>query len=283
MLALLIGSGAAGTAAQWLAGTPSVGLSGVVYGLAGFLYAWRGKSSVAATLMNPSTVRTLVMWFLICIFATQADVFGVANWGHGGGALWGYAAGIASQSARRPLAFAAVLTATLVLVAAASRPELQFRPERHHAGESSFLFDRPTRDATGTIHIAGVDPAVGTWTWDVEAIDELKEQVFGVLDRDAKTWTEGERARLQDWAKHPAPRPNLLLRLDARRTAELTWGGGDPIRGTWRRVEGRLELEGPFQPDPQFGQPPPSHLRWIEGRLFLEGDPLPLPLKRRSP
>jgi membrane associated rhomboid family serine protease len=130
--ALVVGSAVAASAAQWLSGTSGVGLSGVVYGLAGFLYVFRHRHPIAATLMHPGNVRLLTVWFFLCVFATGAGVMAVGNWAHGIGAVWGVLAGAALASRRPRLGAAALALATVALTVAAMNPRLQADTEPLH-------------------------------------------------------------------------------------------------------------------------------------------------------
>jgi membrane associated rhomboid family serine protease len=118
-LALLVAGGAAAASAlQWMMEGPGVGLSGVVYALAGFLYALRRVHPVAASLMSQRTANFLIMWFVLCIVLSQAAEWRIANWAHGAGAVWGYLAGLATRSRVRWLAVGIVALVTVALVAA---------------------------------------------------------------------------------------------------------------------------------------------------------------------
>jgi GlpG protein len=79
--------------AQYCVSGPSFGgMSGVVYGLFGYVWM-KGKFDPGDGIeMNPSTVFIMLGWFALCF----TGVFGhVANWAHAGGlvvgTLWGYA------------------------------------------------------------------------------------------------------------------------------------------------------------------------------------------------
>ena len=79
--------------AQYCVSGPSFGgMSGVVYGLFGYVWM-KGKFDPGDGIeMNPSTVTIMLAWFALCF----TGVFGhVANWAHAGGlivgTLWGYA------------------------------------------------------------------------------------------------------------------------------------------------------------------------------------------------
>jgi len=73
-----------------------IGLSGIVYGMFGMLYALRRRKDFAAALMDQGTVQIMVFWFFLCILLSSTDTMGIANWAHGIGALvgwllgWGY-------------------------------------------------------------------------------------------------------------------------------------------------------------------------------------------------
>jgi GlpG protein len=78
--------------AQYCVSGPSFGgMSGVVYGLFGYVWM-KGKFDPGDGIeMNPSTVTIMLAWFALCF----TGIFGhVANWAHAAGlavgALWGY-------------------------------------------------------------------------------------------------------------------------------------------------------------------------------------------------
>ena len=79
---------AASNAAQYAATGPHfLGLSGVVFGLVGFLAtAYPGA-------MLPGTVRLFAAWFVICVVLTALRLLPVANAAHGAGAAAGAALG----------------------------------------------------------------------------------------------------------------------------------------------------------------------------------------------
>jgi membrane associated rhomboid family serine protease len=123
--ALVAGSAIAASAAQWIGtGVAGVGLSGVVFGLAGFLYPLRRVHPVAAVLMNPATVNSFLLWFVLCIVASQSGAIPIANTAHAGGAVWGLAAGFATRSPRRRLWLPALAVATLGIAFAAQHVAL---------------------------------------------------------------------------------------------------------------------------------------------------------------
>jgi GlpG protein len=119
MAGLVLGGAAVASLAEWIAGGSGVGLSGVVYAVAGFLFALRRVDAVAATLMHPRTANMLIAWFLFCIVLTTSGTLGIANWAHGAGAVWGWVAGLATRVSWRRTAIPALALATAAAVAAA--------------------------------------------------------------------------------------------------------------------------------------------------------------------
>ncbi|MGL4463065.1 MAG: rhomboid family intramembrane serine protease [Planctomycetia bacterium] len=92
------------TAAEFLVGHTVVGLSGVVYGYFGLLFALRRHKAFAAELLQPSVVQTMFGWFLLCIVGGMMDVpqlNRVANLAHGVGLALGYAVGWAVVQPKR--------------------------------------------------------------------------------------------------------------------------------------------------------------------------------------
>jgi membrane associated rhomboid family serine protease len=130
-LLIFLGSAALSSGAQWyfvaqpIPGHPwaymgaGVGLSGVLYALAGYLWMRRKVDHIAALVLNPQTAQILGIWFVICIVLPGMRI---ANWAHGGGLVWGLAAGWASTQPpkiRYP-AFAALALVTIAAVAVVS-------------------------------------------------------------------------------------------------------------------------------------------------------------------
>ncbi len=118
MAALVIGSAAVSGAAQWVNTGPGIGLSGVVYAVAGFLYVHRKTNPIAAVVLNERTARFLATWFVICIVITQLGMFPIGNWAHGFGALFGLAAGWASLHKKRRMYVPLLAAVTIALIVA---------------------------------------------------------------------------------------------------------------------------------------------------------------------
>ena len=81
---------------QWVFDGPGIGLSGVVYGWAGFLFMRdRGRS---IQLLKPSDARMFIGWFFFCIVATELGWMNIANIAHGAGAVFGAALGAGARA-----------------------------------------------------------------------------------------------------------------------------------------------------------------------------------------
>jgi GlpG protein len=84
--------------AQYCVSGPSFGgMSGLVYGLFGYVWM-KGKFDPGDGIeMNPSTVIIMLAWFVLCFTGIAGAIIGagIANWAHAGGlavgTLWGYA------------------------------------------------------------------------------------------------------------------------------------------------------------------------------------------------
>jgi membrane associated rhomboid family serine protease len=107
---IVLGSAVTASGVQWYFSGAGVGLSGVLYALAGFLWCWRKRDPIAATVMNPGVTRLLAVWLVVCIFLPYLRI---ANWAHGAGVVWGIAAGRASLQ-RRPWPWYVLLGAATV-------------------------------------------------------------------------------------------------------------------------------------------------------------------------
>lgn len=95
---LVVGSAVTASALQWLFSGPGVGLSGVVYALAGWLFTQRRRDPAAAAIMNPGTTRLLIAWLVLGVILSETGAFPIGNWAHGGGLAWGLAAGFAANA-----------------------------------------------------------------------------------------------------------------------------------------------------------------------------------------
>ena len=131
-LALVLLFAVGSSAADYALMHGGVGLSGVGYGLVGFLWVLSRHDEKLRGAVDSQTIMLFVAWFFICIAATAAGVWSVANVAHGAGAVLGVLAGLAvSARALRPVY--GVLAALFVLASGAAvyaRPYLNLTIER---------------------------------------------------------------------------------------------------------------------------------------------------------
>lgn len=85
----LVLTGLGSGALQWAFDGPYVGLSGIVYGAFGLLWALDHWHPQGRDLMDGQTKALLVIWFFLCLLLDSTGAMGVANWAHGIGALLG--------------------------------------------------------------------------------------------------------------------------------------------------------------------------------------------------
>jgi membrane associated rhomboid family serine protease len=97
---LLLFLAAGSNAAQWALSGPSLGLSGVVYGLFGLLWAADRWQVDKGGILNPGTANLLWGWMVLCIVLTEAQVMQIANVAHVSGAALGVALGWSTSGPR---------------------------------------------------------------------------------------------------------------------------------------------------------------------------------------
>ena len=125
LIYLFVGIGS--SLADYALARSGVGLSGIGYGLFGFLWVLSRNDSRFTDAVTRQVVLLFVVWFLLCIALTLADVWQVGNVAHGAGAVLGCVLGWCvvartsdTRTASRLLLFG-VFT-TVVLVASLGRP-----------------------------------------------------------------------------------------------------------------------------------------------------------------
>ena len=118
---LVIGSAIFASAVSWIFSGPGVGLSGVVYALAAYLFALRKHDPVAAMVMNPRTARFLGAWLVIGVVLSEMGSLPIGNWAHGAGLVWGLAAGYAQRSKYRFALWGLLGAATVAAVMLVTR------------------------------------------------------------------------------------------------------------------------------------------------------------------
>lgn len=117
LLFVLLGAGVAGVAAGWLVnGRVTIGISGGLFALDGWLLAQRRHHVVASALVNRVFVHSLIVSALIMVVLTETGAYPVSHVGHAAGFLWGLCAGFAARGRGRVAGFAALSLLTLALV-----------------------------------------------------------------------------------------------------------------------------------------------------------------------
>jgi membrane associated rhomboid family serine protease len=104
-----------------------VGLSGVGYGLFGFLYVLSKHDDRFKGFIDQRTVNLFVGWFVFCIFTTATHIFSVANVAHTAGAVFGWLLGYAIVLPRWRVPIVTGVAALILFAFAAStvwRPHL---------------------------------------------------------------------------------------------------------------------------------------------------------------
>jgi GlpG protein len=99
-------------------GDAGIGLSGVVYALAGYLWAGRPVHEEFRKALGRNEVTWLVLWGVFCIATTRMGYMNIANTAHFGGLAFGFAAGLAFEfpAPRRVLGTATVVVLTIASV-----------------------------------------------------------------------------------------------------------------------------------------------------------------------
>ncbi len=146
MVLLVVGSAMISGGAQWVAAGPGVGLSGVVYAVAGFLFVHRKTNPIAAVVLNERTAKFLAAWLVICVVLTELHVFNIGNWAHGAGAAWGLAAGWVTLHRRRKLFVPLFAALTIALVALT--PLLSFGVQAEGHAQDRKLKEEGASDVT---------------------------------------------------------------------------------------------------------------------------------------
>ena len=89
MAVFVVFTGLGSGAVQWAMSGPYVGLSGVVYGFFGLLWALDRWHPGGRGLMDPRTANFFVLWFFLAILLDQAGALSIAHYAHGVGGLLG--------------------------------------------------------------------------------------------------------------------------------------------------------------------------------------------------
>jgi GlpG protein len=102
------------SAAEYALLDGGVGLSGVGYGLFGFIWMLARRDQRFALAIDTRTIQVFVGWFLLCILLTRMDVWHVANIAHGAGMLLGVLLGESMPRAPQRKLMAALFVAGMV-------------------------------------------------------------------------------------------------------------------------------------------------------------------------
>lgn len=105
---------ATGSAELAVSGNPGVGLSGILYGIFGYMLANRKRDDLFRFVLPKNTVVMLLVWLVACIPLTLTGAMKIANGAHFGGFIFGLAVGWFGWSSRVKF-YASCLAAALVL------------------------------------------------------------------------------------------------------------------------------------------------------------------------
>jgi membrane associated rhomboid family serine protease len=168
VLVLAAGSGAA----EYAFVHGGIGLSGVGYGLVGFLWVLSRRDERFRGAVDAQTVQLFVGWFFLCIVLTAANVWHVANVAHGIGAVMGLLAGLTVARGRlRPLYGAAVALLLAAFGAAVyARPYVNLtaarawdRADLGYRAMEKHDYDGAVRHYRAAIAAAGSEPDATWW------------------------------------------------------------------------------------------------------------------------
>lgn len=137
-LLLVLVTGIAASALEWMMSGPGIGFSGALMGLIGFLWGQRTHHPVANHVMDARMRNWIITMMVVMVVLTQTGSMAIGNWAHGGGFAVGWLLGQGWIPSRRKWAAPAVVVLVVGLVVAA-----QFRAfgeitliETNAAGES---------------------------------------------------------------------------------------------------------------------------------------------------
>jgi membrane associated rhomboid family serine protease len=111
--ATVVGSGAE----LAFSGTTGTGASGLVYGLFGLMWAGRGRFKEWRALATRENLNLFLVWGLLCVFLTYANIMPIANFAHGAGFLFGLSVGRVFLAPRRQPLWAIPMAALVLLTA----------------------------------------------------------------------------------------------------------------------------------------------------------------------
>ena len=95
MIGVFVLLGVGSSATQWAFSGGGVGLSGIGYGLFGILWALDRYHPNFRGVIRDDIVKLFVIWFFVCIVATEIGAMRIGNIAHGTGAVMGGLLGLA--------------------------------------------------------------------------------------------------------------------------------------------------------------------------------------------
>jgi GlpG protein len=131
-LSLIVLLAVGSSAADFALMRGGIGLSGVGYGLFGFLWVLSRRDARFRDAVDANTAGVFVAWFFLCIFFTAGGIWRVANVAHGAGAVLGAVCGLAIADRQRRIPLTGALLALLAACAAGvyARPYINLTDER---------------------------------------------------------------------------------------------------------------------------------------------------------
>jgi membrane associated rhomboid family serine protease len=97
-LLLVVGATLLGSLAELaISGQTGIGMSGMVYGLFGFMLVMRDQHPAFRRAIDARTIRLLTGWLVLCFAVDAMNIMRVANFAHVGGFVSGMLAGLASK------------------------------------------------------------------------------------------------------------------------------------------------------------------------------------------
>jgi membrane associated rhomboid family serine protease len=116
-LFVLVASATASTAAGWLVnGAPTIGISGGIFAIIGWLVAQRRRHPVAAAIVTPAFWNSLLAGMVILVVLTELGGMRISHVGHAAGFLWGLGAGYVASSRRPGIGWGVIALATLAIL-----------------------------------------------------------------------------------------------------------------------------------------------------------------------
>lgn len=95
-------------------GQIGIGMSGMVYGVFGFMLVGRDRHPVFRRVINSNTITLFFVWLVLCFALTHSKIMPVANFAHLGGLAAGVLSGLAAGGRRFGKGLFAVLAVLLL-------------------------------------------------------------------------------------------------------------------------------------------------------------------------